>query len=72
MKIEKNVVAWFTKMFSRPGNVKWLYPDGDSIWEKVGQTVTMVRGNPLNRHNQKTALHISAAGYTVKGVQTLF
>jgi hypothetical protein len=60
-------------MFNRmnEGGV-WLYPDGNSIWQKKGNTIRMIKGNPMGKDNQKTALHISAAGYTVKGVQTLF
>ena len=71
MKIEKNVVVWFVNVFSNcleDGGI-WLYPDGDSIWQKRGNTVTMIRGNPMNKNNQKTALHICAAGFTVAGIE---
>lgn len=66
MKIEKNVVVWFTNMFNRLNEGGRMFiPNSNSVWEKRGNTVRMVIGNPMSKYNKRDSAHIKAAGFDI-------
>ncbi len=64
--INPKLVQWhkgILSMLNEGG--KWAYPDGNSAWQRNGNTITLIHGNIKEDANLFQAAHIFNAGFDI-------
>ena len=65
--IEEQVVQFVSKLFKALNNGgHYVYPNSSSVWNKNGNTISLVSGDVKTDANLTFACHLFMAGYNVK------